>query len=187
MGGVPRHFPILICLFAGFFLFGYTFSKKGSASMEAISVIISICSLSLSIFLAIRTYAKELESYSMTVIDYRGFQTENQFLFCFSNTSSCPLTIISMSYDGLTCLLEPRAIETKRDGTVVRASAQFPLCIPAHGAQYAYVLFPNTEVPHKQLSPGTAVIFQIQTTRSLSQRSVTLSHTGYYLHKENYQ
>lgn len=155
--------------------------------MEVISVTISIFSLGLSIFIAIRTYIKELESYSMNVIDYRSFQTESQFLLCFSNTSSCPLVITSIKYNGFVCLLEPRAIETKRNGAVVRASAQFPLCIPAHGAQYAYVLFPNAGVQHKQLSPGTTVNLQIQTTRKLSQRTVTLSHTGYYLHKELYQ
>ena len=63
-------------------------------------------------------------------------------------------------------------------------TAEFPLCIPAHGAQYTYVLFPGAGVPHKQLTPGTVVNFQIQTTQSLSQRTVILSHTGYYLHKE---
>lgn len=155
--------------------------------MEVVSVIISIFGLGLSIFLAIRTYIKERESYSIDVIDYRSFQTESRFLFCFSNTSSCPLTIVGIKCDGLVCLLESKTIEAKRDGTIVRASAQFPLCIPAHGAQYAYVLFPDTGVLHKQLDPGTAVNFQIQTTRALSQRTVTLSHTGYYLHKELYQ
>lgn len=38
-----------------------------------------------------------------------------------------------------------------------------------------------------QLTPGTVVNFQIQTTQGLSQRTVILSHTGYYLHKELYQ
>lgn len=134
-----------------------------------------------------RTYIKEREFYSMDIIDYRAFCTESQFLLCFSNTSTCPLTIIDIRYDGLICLLEPKAIETKLDGTIVRASAQFPLCIPAHGAQYTYVLFPGAGVPHKQLTPGTVVNFQIQATQSLSQRTVILSHTGYYLHKELYQ
>lgn len=134
-----------------------------------------------------RTYIKEREFYSMDIIDYRAFCTESQFLLCFSNTSTCPLTIIDIRYDGLICLLEPKAIETKLDDTIVRASAQFPLCIPAHGAQYTYVLFPGAGVPHKQLTPGTVVNFQIQATQSLSQRTVILSHTGYYLHKELYQ
>lgn len=133
-----------------------------------------------------RTYIKERESYSMDIIDYRAFCTESQFLFCFSNTSSCPLTIIGIKYDGIICLLEPKAIETRR-GVPVRMTAEFPLCIPAHGAQYTYVLFPSAGVPHKQLTPGTVVNFQIQTTQSLSQRTVILSHTGYYLHKELYQ
>lgn len=88
-----------------------------------------------------RTYIKERESYSMDIIDYRAFCTESQFLLCFSNTSTCPLTIIDIRYDGLICLLEPKAIETKLDGTIVRASAQFPLCIPAHGAQYTYYVY----------------------------------------------
>lgn len=154
--------------------------------MEIVSIVISILSLGLSITLAVRTYLKERESYSADVIDYRSFQTESQFLFCFSNTSSCPLTIIGIKYDGIICLLEPKAIETRR-GVPVRMTAEFPLCIPAHGAQYTYVLFPGAGVPHKQLTPGTVVNFQIQTTRSLSQRTVILSHTGYYLHKELYQ
>lgn len=154
--------------------------------MEIVSIVISILSLGLSITLAIRTYLKERESYSADVIDYRSFQTESQFLFCFSNTSSCPLTIIGIKYDGIICLLEPKAIETRR-GVPVRMTAEFPLCIPAHGAQYTYVLFPGAGVPHKQLTPGTVVNFQIQTTQSLSQRTVILSHTGYYLHKELYQ
>lgn len=154
--------------------------------MEIISVIISVLSLGLSIVLAARTYIKERESYSMDIIDYRAFCTESQFLLCFSNTSTCPLTIIDIRYDGLICLLEPKAIETRR-GVPVRMTAEFPLCIPAHGAQYTYVLFPDAGVQHKPLTPGTVVNFQIQTTRSLSQRTVTLSHTGYYLHKELYQ
>ncbi len=154
--------------------------------MEIVSIVISILSLGLSIAIAIRTYLKERESYSADVIDYRSFQTESQFLFCFSNTSSCPLTIIGIKYDGIICLLEPKAIETRR-GVPVRMTAEFPLCIPAHGAQYTYVLFPGAGVPHKQLTPGTVVNFQIQTTQSLSQRTVILSHTGYYLHKELYQ
>ena len=151
--------------------------------MEIVSIVISILSLGLSITLAVRTYLKERESDSADVIDYRSFQTESQFLFCFSNTSSCPLTIIGIKYDGIICLLEPKAIETRR-GVPVRMTAEFPLCIPAHGAQYTYVLFPGAGVPHKQLTPGTVVNFQIQTTQSLSQRTVILSHTGYYLHKE---
>lgn len=154
--------------------------------MEIVSIVISILSLVLSITLAVRTYLKERESYSADVIDYRSFQTESQFLFCFSNTSSCPLTIIGIKYDGIICLLEPKAIKTRR-GVPVRMTAEFPLCIPAHGAQYTYVLFPGAGVPHKQLTPGTVVNFQIQTTQSLSQRTVILSHTGYYLHKELYQ
>lgn len=154
--------------------------------MEIVSIVISILSLGLSITLAVRTYLKERESYSADVIDYRSFQTESQFLFCFSNTSFCPLTIIGIKYDGIICLLEPKAIETRR-GVPVRMTAEFPLCIPAHGAQYTYVLFPGAGVPHKQLTPGTVVNFQIQTTQSLSQRTVILSHTGYYLHKELYQ
>lgn len=154
--------------------------------MEIVSIVISILSLGLSIAIAIRTYLKERESYSADVIDYRSFQTESQFLFCFSNTSSCPLTIIGIKYDGIICLLEPKAIETRR-GVPVRMTAEFPLCIPAHGAQYTYVLFPGAGVPHKQLTPGTVVNFQIQTTQSLSQRTVILSHTGYYLYKELYQ
>lgn len=154
--------------------------------MEIVSIVISILSLGLSIAIAIRTYLKERESYSADVIDYRSFQTESQFLFCFSNTSSCPLTIIGIKYDRIICLLEPKAIETRR-GVPVRMTAEFPLCIPAHGAQYTYVLFPGAGVPHKQLTPGTVVNFQIQTTQSLSQRTVILSHTGYYLHKELYQ
>lgn len=154
--------------------------------MEIVSIVISILSLGLSIAIAIRTYLKERESYSADIIDYRSFQTESQFLFCFSNTSSCPLTIIGIKYDGIICLLEPKAIETRR-GIPVRMTAEFPLCIPAHGAQYTYVLFPGAGVPHKQLTPGTVVNFQIQTTQSLSQRTVILSHTGYYLHKELYQ
>lgn len=153
--------------------------------MEIVSIVISILSLGLSITLAVRTYLKERESYSADVIDYRSFQTESQFLFCFSNTSSCPLTIIGIKYDGIICLLEPKAIETRR-GVPVRMTAEFPLCIPAHGVQYTYVLFPGAGVPHKQLTPGTVVNFQIQTTQSLSQRTVILSHTGYYLHKELY-
>lgn len=154
--------------------------------MEIVSIVISILSLGLSIAIAIRTYLKERESYSADVIDYRSFQTESQFLFCFSNTSSCPLTIIGIKYDGIICLLEPKAIETRR-GVPVRMTAEFPLCIPAHGAQYTYVLFPGAGVPHMQLTPGTVVNFQIQTTQSLSQRTIILSHTGYYLHKELYQ
>lgn len=154
--------------------------------MEIVSIVISILSLGLSITLAVRTYLKERESYSADVIEYRSFQTESQFLFCFSNTSSCPLTIIGIKYDGIICLLEPKAIETRR-GVPVRMTAEFPLCIPVHGAQYTYVLFPDAGVPHKQLTPGTVVNFQIQTTQSLSQRTVILSHTGYYLHKELYQ
>lgn len=154
--------------------------------MEIVSIVISILSLGLSIAIAIRTYLKERESYSADVIDYRSFQTESQFLFCFSNTSSCPLTIIGIKYDGIICLLEPKAIETRR-GVPVWMTAEFPLCIPAHGAQYTYVLFPGAGVPHKQLTPGTVVNFQIQTTQSLSQRTVILSHTWYYLHKELYQ
>lgn len=154
--------------------------------MEIVSIVISILSLGLSITLAVRTYLKERESYSADVIDYRSFQTESQFLFCFSSTSSCPLTIIGIKHDGIICLLEPKAIETRR-GVPVRMTAEFPLCIPAHGAQYTYVLFPGAGVPHKQLTPGTVVNFQIQTTQSLSQRTVILSHTGYYLHKELYQ
>lgn len=154
--------------------------------MEIVSIVISILSLGLSITLAVRTYLKERESYSADVIDYRSFQTESQFLFCFSNTSACPLTIIDIKYDGIVCLLEPKAIETRR-GVPVRMTAEFPLCIPAHGVQYAYVLFPGAGVPHMQLTPGTVVNFQIQTTQSLSQRTVILLHTGYYLHKELYQ
>lgn len=154
--------------------------------MELFSVIISGFSLALSIGLAVWTYTKERESYSVDIIDYRAFQTESLFLLCISNPSSCPLIITNIKYDGFACLLEPKPFETRR-GVPVRATADFPLCIPAHGAQYAYVLFPDAGGQHKQLNPGIVVNFQIRTTQSLSQRTVTLSHTGYYLHKELYQ
>ena len=47
--------------------------------MEYISVIISVLSLGLSIALAIRTYIKELESYSADIIDYRSFKPNRSF------------------------------------------------------------------------------------------------------------
>lgn len=153
---------------------------------ENIAVIISVLSFLLSLGLAVRTFLKERESYSVSVTDYRIINDDVAlFLLCIENKSDTPLVILSLRYDGIPCKLEPTKIYGKPGNFDARISADFPLRIPGHDALYTYLVFHDAQIRQKKPVPGTAVNFQIQTTRHLSHKTMILSHTRYYLHRED--
>lgn len=125
------------------------------------------------------------EHFKIEVIDYvvcpLWDRTVVQFLVCTSNLSSRPLTIVTISYDGVCCELEPKPVKGLQGSLEYHITPQFPLCIPGHGAQYFYLEFVIRPVKQISLSPGTAVTFEICTTGSVTTKSVLLGDKSHYL------
>ena len=153
--------------------------------MDIIAVIVSVLSFSLSLAISVRTFLREKERFTVEIIDYRKhFDEIVLFLLCISNQSDTPLVITQIRYGGILCRLEPTEVAPGFHGGKARLTPDFPLCIPARSAQYAYLLFRDEALQNKQLTAGTAVSFQIQTTRHPSRKTIYLPHTGCYLHRE---
>lgn len=149
-----------------------------------VSISISALSLALSLFITIRTFIKERESYTVDIVDYKADPgILMYFMICVINKSDSPLTITEVRYGEYLCTLESVYVKTGVDSPHSPWTPNFPLCIPAHGAQYAYLAFEGVNTSRIQLDPGTTVTLQVRTTRSTSDRSITLRNTKYYLHR----
>lgn len=152
--------------------------------MDIVLFIISVVGFGLSIYNFILPLIDSREKYQLDVIDYAVREPiSTQFFVCFSNTSIRPLAIVSISYNGITCELEPKAIKNLPSDWNFRSSPQFPICIPARSSQYAYLEFVDRHHSHIPLSSGTAVTFEIHSTRKLAQKTLTLGDKAHYLHR----
>ena len=144
---------------------------------------ISLIGFGLSVYNFVHSLITSRENYVLDIIDYEVCTKRvTQFLVCFSNKSDSPLSIISVSYDGTICELEPKKIKGFPTDWNFQSSPRFPLCVPARGCQYAYLEFVSRSPKQKPLSPHTAVNFEIRSTRKLVQKTVSLPEKSHYLH-----
>lgn len=141
-----------------------------------------VLGLALSLFIAISGAIKARENYIVRVIDYADFGGTTRFLISISNNSRTPLVITEISYQGTICELEPKKVRGNPEAWNGATTPRFPLCIPAGGAQFAYIEFLLAQ--HIPLSPGTTVTFQIRSTLLLEQKIVVLGRTSHYLHRK---
>lgn len=147
-------------------------------------LIISCISLFVSIYVLISTHLKSCEKYEISIVDYSfRFGYVLQLLVVFTNHSDSPLTIKSVFCDGTICELEPKKIRGNPGSFGFVSTPQFPLCIPAHGCQYAYLEF----LSHQYTAPvpGTTLNLEICSTRKSVQKTVLLGGISHYLHTKS--
>ena len=151
-----------------------------------ITFLISVIGFILTTYQLIRNVILSRENYVISVIDYVKRRDDCiQFLFGIENRSSYPLCISEITFYGITCELERKAIRQRPSSWNFQSTGNFPLCIQAHSSQYVYVEFldvPCDTFPHIQLCRGTTVTFGIRSTRSLAQKKLMLGDISHYLH-----
>ena len=123
------------------------------------------------------------ESYKLEVVDY-AYRDKNviQFLVCIANRSNSPLSIISISAFETTRELFPKMIYGKPENWNFRHTVEFPICIPAHGCQYAYLEFCGDNFQAELLTPDSKVAFEIRSTRKQVRKIALLPKQSCYLH-----
>lgn len=153
------------------------------SNRDNITFLIAIIGFAMSIYSVIRNAIRSAESYTIEVTDYAYRRAEViQFLVCISNLSDEPLSITEISVFGTTCELYPKMIYGKPENWNFRHTAEFPVCIPAHGCQYAFLEFLGENFRAEQLTPESKVCFEIRSTRKRVQKTVVLGNESHYLH-----
>lgn len=155
-------------------------SVSFSPNIQDIYNVLSIIGFILSAVITIYTWQKSRECYQISVIDYEVRHSVLQLLITVSNRSSNPLVIHTISCDGTDCELEPKPIRGKPDSFGFAATPRFPLCIEAHGCQYAYLEF--VDYPHTSPTPGTNLTLEIHSTRKQVRKTLLLGDKSHYLH-----
>ncbi len=157
--------------------------------LKAAASVAGVLGFLLSSWLAISAACRNRERYTIHVIDYTVVnQLETvQFLLCITNESGRALTITEIEYRGVCCELEPKKIRGALGTIGFQATPDFPLCIPAHSAQYVYLEFVSESLAHTALYPGTTVNFQIRSTLRRVQKSELLGDISHYLHTREQQ
>lgn len=150
---------------------------------DNITFLIAVIGFAMSVCNALRNWFRTMERYRFEVIDY-AFRRKDviQFLICISNNSDSPLTIVDISVFGVICELEPKSIWGDPGQWNFRHTPDFPLCIPAHSSQYAYLEFVDDNYGFPKLVPGKTVMFEIRSTDLRAQKTVTLGNESHYLH-----
>ena len=149
---------------------------------DNVTFAIAVVSFLISCYTVITNWYKSLECYELRVVDYTTHSDIAQMLLCIENHSASPLTVVEFSAFGVTCELRPKRIRGKPESFGFQATPQFPLCIPAHGAQYAYLEFVGADLPVAGLYPGSTVLLRVRTTRREESVSLRLSRLSCYLH-----
>lgn len=144
-------------------------------------LILAFTSFCLSVFTLLASFFKSREKYEVSIIDY-SFRRESilQLFVVFTNLSSSPLTIKSVSCDGADCELEPKMIRGNPEQPNFVLSAKFPLCISSHSCQFAYLEF--LDYQHTVPAPGINLTLKISSTRKLVSKTVLLGDISHYLH-----
>lgn len=144
-------------------------------------LIIAFVSLGISCFTWISSNINSREKYDISVIDYAKRPNNIfQILIVITNCSDNPLTIKSIYCEKTICELEPKMIRGYPGKFGFVSTPQFPLCIPAHGCQYAYLEFLNFQ--HTSPVPGTTLNLEIHSTLKLVSKTVLLGDISHYLH-----
>lgn len=148
---------------------------------ENITFLIAVISFCLSVFSLIKSAIQNRESYEIKLIDYATRKKDIvQFMVVILNYSANPLSIVSFSAGETTCELVSKAIRGYPENWNFRSTPNFPVCIPAHGCQYAYLEFVGYQgIP---LAPGTKLTFEIRSTHQRRSKTVLLGDTSHYLH-----
>lgn len=150
-------------------------------------LIIAIISLIVSCSVLISNKIKSREKYSISVIDYALRHPDIlQLLVVITNCSDSPLTIKSIFCHESICELEPKMIRGLPGKFGFVSTPQFPLCIPSHGCQYAYLEFLNYQ--HTPPTAGASLTLEIHSTLKPERKTVLLGDISHYLHtKEELQ
>lgn len=147
---------------------------------------ISVVSFILSVWTAVSAFIRSRECYTVEVIDHSTPRSDvMQLMLCISNCSSSPLTILSFSMFGTTCELRPKKIRGNPADFGFQGTPQFPICVPARGAVYAYVEFVAGDLPVAGLYPGRRVDLTVRSTLRAQTLSITLPDTACYLHRRS--
>lgn len=144
-------------------------------------LVIAIISLIVSCSVLISNGIKSRERYNISVVDYAFRRSDIlQLLIVITNCSDSPLTIKSIFCGESICELEPKKIRGLPGNFGFVSTPQFPLCIPAHGCQYAYLEFLNYR--HTPPVPGTSLTLEIHSTLKPARKTVLLGDISHYLH-----
>ena len=153
---------------------------------DNITFLIAVAGFIMSLITTVRNAFNARESYSIEVIDYAFRDSHNvQFLICITNRSDSALSIIDIKVFETICELYPKKIYGEPENWNFRHTANFPLCIPAHGCQHAYLEFLDGSFQADRLGPGKTVRFEIRSTRRQVRKNVTLGNESHYLHTRN--
>ena len=153
------------------------------SGIEKTTFVIAVLGFLFSCVHGLTAICKNLEKYKISVIDYRKFTPKTvTFFLCVTNRSSSTLTLTAVKFCGVECELEPKKIKNHPSPEAFYWSAQFPVQIPPRQAQIFYIEFVDEHLRNIELNPGTAVNFQIRSTRRQARKSLLLGQPSHYLH-----
>lgn len=159
---------------------------KWLANRGNTTYLIALASFAMSLLAVLRSFITGRESYRIEVIDYAFRSSRDiQLLICITNKSENSLSIIDIAVFGTTCELYPKKILGTPGKWYFRHTAQFPLCIPAHGCQLLYLEFLDGNFQAGQLAPGKRIDFEIRSTRKQVRKTVILGNESHYLRTRN--
>lgn len=153
---------------------------------DNVTFCISVISFVVSVLTAASAFIRSRENYAVEVIDHSTPRSDvMQLLVCIRNCSSSPLTILSFAIFGTTCELRPKKIRGNPADFGFQGTPQFPVCVPARGAVYAYLEFVGGDLPVAGLYPGRRVDLTVRSTIRDRTLSITLPNTACYLHSRS--
>ena len=153
------------------------------SGIEQVTFVIAVLGFSVSVIHGLVSLVKSLELYDIRIIDYRKFPNDvATFFVSITNFSSRPLVITSIKFSGVECELEPKRIKEVPDQKEPFRSAQFPLCVPAHGAQLVCLEFVGKHLRNTELNPEKEVILEICSTLQSVRKTLPLGQPSHYLH-----
>lgn len=153
---------------------------------DNVTFFIAVASFIMSVWATGSAFLRSLESYAVEVIDHSTPRSDvMQLMVCIRNASSSPLTVLSFSMFGTTCELRPKKIRGNPEAFGFQGTPQFPICIPARGAVYAYVEFVGSDLPIAGLYPGRKVDLSVRSTIREQTLTITLPDTACYLHSRS--
>lgn len=137
----------------------------------------------LSLWLAVSQWWTAREAFRLSVIDYAVHGEVTLFLIVVENLSRSPLVVLSLTYLGTICEIEPKRVRGRPPEWNSAVSARFPIHIPPRDAGLFYIEFVGC--PCSPLDVGTPVTLQIQTIRRTVPRTLILEHKAHYLNKRS--
>lgn len=153
------------------------------SNRDNVTFLIAVLGFGLSLWTAISTAVRARECYDIEIVDYTSPRDDVvQFMVCIRNISSSPLTIISFTFSDTVCELRPKKIRGNPEKFGFQGTPQFPICVPAHGAEYAYIEFVGSDLPIMGLYPGCSVSLYVRSSRGERRFDMKLGEKSFYLH-----